>query len=235
MSRRTRTTDPELARAEAMAARLDAARANPEAAMREIMEDDAPQTRTTAVLDPPESGPPTAAELGQEDEDPRPAQEAIASQIAGPGQAMAGHVAEHRRKLAAAVNEGVDPTTKAAQDAMAGMLAPVWPTGPLTIDWPWGVEPDPQVGEVVGWNWGKGKVAVVTRQPEIQGTEPWRITVEPRAMTEEWRGPHKVLDLDHGGIVEVVWYTRWNRAYAAPGGVVGCESPGSGWLAVVKA
>ena len=239
---RNQNMNPELARAQAMAARLDAARAEPDAAMREILEDS-----------PPESGPPTDAELGQLGQEEKDAERGRR------GDAETGDVAETatavqspRPRVPVSPRPSIrlpalDPTTKAAGDAMAGQLAAAWPTGPLVVDWPWGVEPDPQVGEFVGWNWQRSEVAVVTRQPEIQGTEPWRITVEPREMPAESRGPAKLVNLYTGKEHKhAAWFTRWNRAgeecvTGAKGEIV-MNADGSGpqtrkfggWMSVVK-
>ncbi len=210
---------------------------------RAIEPEDQPQypAATAAILDPPESGPPTEAELGQADDDNREAVAAISAVVAAPGEA-----------IAAQVNPTVNPMALAAPDCstiVAGrdrQAAPAWPTAsPLKVDWPWGGEPDPVPGDIVGWNWHRGEIAVVTAVPPVTQPWPYTLTVEIRPMAEEWRQV-KVFDLNSGQRLDVEWYTRWNRAYShfakdADGCVLADESgaeaqriTGSGWLAVVQ-
>ncbi len=122
-----------------------------------------PQATTAAVLDPPESGPPTEAELGQADDDNREAVADISAAIAAPGEA-----------IAAQVKPTVNPMAPAAPDCstiVAGLdrqVASAWPaSSPFTVDWPWGGEPDPVPGDIVGWNWHRGEIAVVTAVPPV--------------------------------------------------------------------
>ena len=106
---------------------------------------------------------------------------------------------------------------------------PAWPaSSPLKVDWPWGGEPDPVPGDIVGWNWQRQEIAVVTAVPPATNPWPYTLTVEIRPMPEEWRQV-KVFDLNSGQRFEAVeWYTRWNRAYQNN------DNAGSGWLAVVQ-
>ena len=126
----------------------------------------------------------------------------------------------------------------------------VWPEGaPLVFDWPWSGEIDPQPGDVVGWNWQRGEIAVVTAVPPPSQPWPYTLTVEVRPMPPEWRQV-KIFDLNSGQRMEIEWYTRWNRAYVqfakdAKGALLGDESAdqqnrevkrttGNGWLAVIQ-
>ena len=126
--------------------------------------------------------------------------------------------------------------------------APAWPAdSPLKVDWPWSGEPDPVPGDIVGWNWQRREIAVVTAVPPVTQPWPYTLTVEIRPMPEEWlMGPVKVFNLNSGQRLDVEWYTRWNRTYSqfvmdANGCVLADESgdevkrtTGSGWLAVVQ-
>lgn len=234
------------------AAHLDAARADPGAAMREVCaEDDGPilaaetigglhivdipgtaAQPAAAVLDPPESDPPTAAELGE------PAGEPVES--------IQQQSAQLKPAMRISGISTVDPATVAISGGMAQQQAAVWPEDALTVDWPWGAEPNPQVGEIVGWNWAGQEVAVVVKQPDIQNSEPWRIVVEVRPMPEEWRIA-KLFDLNTGQrYAHGAWYTRWNRAgeefVADEHGLIAVNADGTaaqrrsigGWLAVVR-
>ena len=186
---------------------------------------------TAAVLDPPESGPPTAQELGQADDDNREVVAAIAAAITVAGEAIAAQV------------NPVTPTAPDCSTIVAGLdrqVAPAWPaSSPFKVDWPWGDEPDPVPGDIVGWNWQKCQVAVVKAVPPV--TEPWpyTLTCEIRPMPENIVvGKVRILDLQNGGEIKAVcWYTRWNRAYVRADltdPTKGLEIAGSGWLAVVQ-
>ena len=53
--------------------------------------------------------------------------------------------------------------------------APAWPAdSPLKVDWPWSGEPDPVPGDVVGWNWQRREIAVVTAVPLVTHPGPTR-------------------------------------------------------------
>ena len=174
---------------------------------------------TVAVLDPPESGPPTVAELGLVDADN---QGATATK-------------DRDRTLPPESTPVPDYTSIVAN--LDGQTAPAWPTSsPFKVDWPWGGEPDPVPGDVLGWNWSCGEIAVVTAAPEITTTWPYTLTVEIQPMPEEWRQV-KVFDLNSGQQLDVEWFTRWNRAYSQFDQDAGAEAKrttGSGWLAVVR-
>jgi hypothetical protein len=199
------------------------------------------QAATAAVLDPPESGPPTAEELGQADDDNRGAVAAISAAIATPGETIAAQV----NQAAPAPPAAPDCSTIVAN--LDRQSAPAWPaSSPFKVDWPWSGEPDPVPGDIVGWNWQRREIAVVTAVPPV--TEPWpyTLTVEIRPMPEEWRGVVKVFDLNSGQRLDVEWYTRWNRTYSQfakdangcvltdESGVEAKRTAGSGWLAVVQ-
>jgi len=269
------------------AARMDAALADPAAAMRYIDDDasdpdaaeEAPrpafrrqggtiaayglQPEAVATLDPPESGPPTAAELGQDDEDPRPAREQAASRIAAPAEVAAPRVptvateAPDPRVLTIAgiasappapapvptihlPKSFVDGPDIAQPVANLSRMDPEWPKDrQFTLDYPWGMEPDPQVGEIIGWNWAAGEVAVVVKQPVVQGSYPWTITVEIQAMPPEWQRA-RVLDAGGGGEHKlVVWFAKWNRAGEKSTGRADeqglpVREPFGGWCVVVR-
>ena len=175
--------------------------------------------------------------MGQADDDNREAVAAISAAVAAPGEAIAAQV---------------NPVAPAAPDCstivanLDRQSAPAWPaSSPLKVDWPWGGEPDPVPGDIVGWNWHRQEIAVVTAVPPVTQPWPYTLTVEIRPMPEEWRQV-KVFDLNSGQRLDVEWYTRWNRAYSqfakdANGCVLADESgneaqriTGSGWLAVVQ-
>lgn len=173
-----------------------------------------------AVLDedPPESGAPTAEELGGE----WPVEPIADDQPAMPVPADEFAKAATAAQLPAQFVGGADCSTIVANfDRQA---ANVWPTAsPFTVNWPWAGEIDPQPGDIVGWNWTRGEIAVVTAVPPV--TEPWPyvLTVQIRPMPAAWRRV-KVYNLNTGEHLVVEWYTRWNRA----------ASNASGWLAVVQ-
>ena len=196
-----------------------------------------------AVLDPPESGPPEPDELGESagDTESKPvfAPAAMSGKKRGRKKKQpqvaeqpttAGKPPEQPAEPGAFVFS--DPIAAALADGMAVQLAPEWPKGPITVDWPWQGEPNPEVGQIVGWNWQTGQVAVVRKQPAIYGTEPWRIEIGLEPMSKAWRH-FKSYDLQSGAVVgRLVWYTRWNRAYVEQ--TKRGDQKSSGWLAVVK-
>lgn len=99
-------------------------------------------------------------------------------------------------------------------------MAPQWPAKPFNINWPWGSEPNPQIGDIVGYNWQEQEVAVVTAQPMIQNSEPWTVTISIKPMHDNWKMAH-VIDLDTSERYKhVLWYTKWNRA-----GLRECSEP----------
>ena len=122
--------------------------------------------------------------------------------------------------------------------------APGWPTeSPFRVDWPWGGEPDPVPGDIVGWNWRQNKIAVVTAVPPVTSRWPYTLTVELRPMPAE-RSPAllQIFDLQSGRKREhLAWYTRWNRVYLyaktfdadGHGRQEAVWQLASGWLAVV--
>ena len=212
-----------------------------------------PETATATVLDPPESGPPTAEELGQAE--PKLKEDVDhGSKSAERDTGIGEEVGQAEPTASAAPEEKVAESRPAAPDCstivanLDRQSAPAWPTSsPFKVDWPWSGEPDPVPGDIVGWNWEQREIAVVTAVPPATAPWPYTLTVEVRPMPEEWlMNPVKVFNLNTGERLDVEWYTRWNRAYSQfvlsdEGGPVADESGkdvkrvvGSGWLAVVQ-
>jgi hypothetical protein len=107
-----------------------------------------------------------------------------------------------------------DPIEERVIKAMR--LKPEWPTEPFTINWPWGDEVNPQVGDIVGWNWNEGQVAVIIKVPQYQNTEPWEVAITTQPMSDTWQRYSHVVDITAGKeIKNVLWYTKWNRAGAS--------------------
>jgi hypothetical protein len=208
------------------------------------------QAATATVLDPPESGPPTAEELGRAEsklkEDVDHGSESTAIPTEGQQGAEPATSAPSEEKVAESRPAAPDCSTIVANFDRPS--APAWPAdSPLKVDWPWSGEPDPVPGDIVGWNWERREIAVVAAVPPVTQPWPYTLTVEIRPMPEEWlMGPVKVFDLNSGQRLDVEWFTRWNRAYSqfvmdANGCPVADESgadvkrtKGSGWLAVVQ-
>ena len=200
----------------------------------------------TAVLDPPESGPPEETELGQADgqmEGMQDGQQSYTGDTAGdPGEGQAESAASP------AAEKEIAPDCSAICAGLDRQSPPAWPSSsPFQVDWPWREEIDPFPGEesgVVGWNWNKREICVVTAVPPVVNQWPFTLTVEIRPMPTEWRRV-KVFNLTKGEQLDVEWYTRWNRAYSQfvlddAGSPIADESgtevnriTGSGWLAVV--
>ena len=119
--------------------------------------------------------------------------------------------------------------------------APAWPTAtPFTVDWPWAAECDPVPGDLVGWNWQRGEIAVVTAVPPVTAPWPYTLTVEIRPMPEQQRHV-KVFDLNSGR------KRSWTGTRVGTDSQISCTptpvpaSPvatrsdvASGWLAVVQ-
>jgi hypothetical protein len=226
---------------------------------------------TTAELDPPESGPPTAEELGLADAPgsqvpdlPAAAIGAVApagTPVAAKrkpgrpkklkakelGEPAAGNgslvpdpgpnpVPDPGPDLAAAPGDGAASRPDAGLVAiMAGMdqvLAAVWPQAEITVDWIFVADPDPHTGDVVGWNWVAGEIAVVTKHPRIDFTKTWTVTIALEKMPKAWRN-YKAFNLTTGDELRLAWYTAWNRRFVcakdAPYAV-----PRGGWLAVIQ-
>ncbi len=123
-----------------------------------------------------------------------------------------------------------------------------WPAeSPFAIEWLHSGEIDPQPGDILGWNWNRREIAIVTAAPETIETWPYTLTVEIRPMPEAWRRV-EIFNLETGERLNVAWYTRWNRAYEEreKGGkgegerqpdstISPAAATGSGWLAVIQA
>ena len=173
---------------------------------------------------------PPGKKRGRKKKQPRTAEEPPARA----DEQMPEHAAQQSGEPAAAMPAFVfsDPIAAAMAGGMAGQLASEWPKGLITVDWPWQGEPNPEVGQIVGWNWRTGQVAVVRKQPAIYGMEPWRIEIGLEPMPKAWRH-FKSYDLQSGAVVgRLVWYTHWNRAYVEQ--TKRGDKKSSGWLAVVK-
>ena len=113
----------------------------------------------------------------------------------------------------------LEPLAKSIPECLFDGRLPAWPDGPFSIIWPWGDEQDPQVGQVVGWNWERKEVAVVTDQPTIQCSRPWRVVIDIRPMPKAWMlfgeatTQARVFNIPAGlQIDSPLWYTSWNRA-----------------------
>ena len=245
MSKRSRTTEREPEPQTTAAAEIGAPELHPAFSEAAIQAGVSPD-HVCAVIDPPESGPPTAEELGQAEpklkEDVDHGSESTAIPTEGQQVAEPTTPAPAEKK----VIRGPDCSTIVAN--LDRPSAPAWPAdSPFKVDWPWSGEPDPVPGDIVGWNWERREIAVVTAVPPVTQPWPYTLTVEIRPMPEEWlMGPVKVFDLNSGQRLDVEWYTRWNRAYSqfvmdASGCPIADESgkdvkrtTGSGWLAVVQ-
>jgi hypothetical protein len=178
-----------------------------------------------------ESGPPDPDELGEEHG------QQSASVPAERLQATSGEPAAPAPAAQDVKDVGAQCVTPSAPDCSAIVAnldrqsAPAWPAAsPFQVDWPWGAEPDPVPGDIVGWNWQRKEIAVVTAIPPVMEQYPYTLTCAIRKMPEsEGAGHVRILELNKGGeIKDLCWYTRWNRAYARK------EAPGSGWLGVVR-
>ena len=160
----------------------------------------------TAIIDPTESGPPDDAELCQADD--------LDEQIAVPVAAIANPESQE-----VSASPTLDCSTIVAGFDRQPAIS--WPaTSPFQVDWPWGDEIDPYPGEesgVVGWNWVRGEIAVVTAVPPPQNPWPYTLTIEIRPMPAAWRQA-RVIDAVTGQRMDVQWYTRWNRASSNGGG-----------------
>jgi len=211
-----------------------------------------------ATLDPPESDPPTDAELGLADGDngdgagEAKVLKVIAWQVSAPGEKLATQVttlAENPDALLAPIDDRPstihDPPRPAAPDCSLIVTGqdrqapPAWPeSSPFQVDWPWGaIEGDPVPGHIVGWNWQRGEVLVVTAVPPVTRPWPYTLTVEVRPMPESYRYATVYNLATAETVADVEWYTRWNRAYGQTAVVDGKMDMtiGSGWLAVVPA
>lgn len=192
-----------------------------------------PQTAAAAVLeqDPPESTPPTATELGFPDDWDGPENDGDTET----GRRGDTETADTASSLPASPAPRVPVSSSSAPDCSQIVAnldrpsAPAWPTSsPFQVDWPWGderdpVPGDPQGNDIVGWNWQRGEICVVTAVPPYTVSWPYTLTVEVRPMPPAWRRA-RVFDLQSGKDVAVEWYTRWDRATNA----------GGGWLGVVQ-
>jgi len=210
------------------------------------------QAATAAVLDPPESGPPTAEELGQAE--PKLKEDVDhGSKSAERDTGVGEEVGQAEPTTSATSEEKVAESRPAAPDCSTIVAnfdrqsAPAWPTSsPFKVDWPWSGEPDPVPGDIVGWNWERREIAVVTAVPPVTQPWPYTLTVEIRPMPDPWFMGAKVYNLNTGKRLEVEWYTRWNRAYSQfvmdgegcpmvdESGKDVKRTTGSGWLAVVQ-
>ena len=122
---------------------------------------------------------------------------------------------------AAAESQASPPVADSSQAAAAPLQPPEhlafeqprWPGSDeaLSIAWPGCEESDPQVDQVVGWNWENHEVAVVVQQPMIQNSRPWNVVLKVVPMPEEWLHC-KVLKREGGIHEHVLWYCQWNRA-----------------------
>jgi len=158
---------------------------------------------TAAVLDPTESGPPEEVGGGRWAGDS--------------GQCAVG--SESISRPAASTAHSLLPTSHAPDCSVIvanlDRQPPIaWPAdSSFKADWPWGEEPDPVPGDIVGWNWNRQEIAVVTAIPPVAERWPYTLTVEIRHMPARWRRV-RVFDLNSGQRLDVEWYTRWNRAYS---------------------